>query len=222
MSTKNKDPELGSNKNDPWDEFYVIAEHWQSNLRFYQDHLRFLHHLIDTYDRWISKPENLDMVRKLRKDLFALNKRNEDLLEKTGKHLTQLGRMVEDQNKNDMEIIKREQEHLEAEITDLLRSFRQNRKEVFALIDSEELAGKLKPGKKNTMNDLRPLLKEITDLTTKIGTDYPEVYQFINEEPLTLPVVPHPEMGEKQLKDYLHSLQLVLKHHLETHKNKRL
>lgn len=70
------------------------------------------------------------------------------------------------------------------------------------------------------MNDLRPLLKEITDLTTKIETDYPEVYRFIDEEPLTLPVAPHPEMGEKQLKDYLQSLQQLLKHHLETHKNK--
>jgi len=65
-----------------------------------------------------------------------------------------------------------------------------------------------------------PLVKEITDLTTKIETDYPEVYRFINEEPLTLTVAPYPEMGEKQLKDYLQSLQQLLKYHLETHKKK--
>ncbi|TLP81800.1 hypothetical protein [Maribacter sp. ACAM166] len=67
------------------------------------------------------------------------------------------------------------------------------------------------------MKNSKQILEEITTLTTKIETDYPELYRYLDEEPLTLPEKPHPKMDEEQLNDYLESLQQLLKHHLETH-----
>ncbi|MCK0144916.1 hypothetical protein MWU78_04555 [Arenibacter sp. F26102] len=131
-------------KEGPWYELYVLTEHWKSDLEFYRDDLRFLHHLIDKYFMWITKPENLDMVKELKAGLFDLKKKNRDLLEKVGRHKNTLGHMVENHNKADAGIIRTEHEHLEEEVENFVKKFRSNRKEVFAItefiIDSESLA----------------------------------------------------------------------------------
>jgi hypothetical protein len=68
------------------------------------------------------------------------------------------------------------------------------------------------------MNQLKNLLREITDLTLEIETRYPELYRFLDENPLTLPVSSHPHIDKAVLQEYLQGLQDLLRHHLETHK----
>lgn len=68
------------------------------------------------------------------------------------------------------------------------------------------------------MNTLQALLAEIFKLTKIIETNYPELYQFLDENPLTIPSESHPTIDEKILKEYLESLKQLLKHHLETRK----
>ncbi len=68
------------------------------------------------------------------------------------------------------------------------------------------------------MNTPKKLISEITEITTNIETNYPELYKFIEEQPITIPVSNHPETDEKTLQDYLDSLKQLLNHHLETHK----
>ncbi len=68
------------------------------------------------------------------------------------------------------------------------------------------------------MNELKNLLQEITALTNDIETNYPELYRYLDENPLTLPVVSHPHIDKKVLQEYLQGLKELLKHHLETHK----
>ena len=144
MSSSEYSDETEFLKDGPWDELYVITQYWKSDLEFYRDDLRFLHHLIDKYFMWITKPENLILVKELKKELFELNGRSKDLLEKVAKHRIQLGYLVEDPNKSDAGIIKTEHEHLEEELGTFLKQFRKNRKEVFKIteyiIDSEKLA----------------------------------------------------------------------------------
>lgn len=135
--------ELQFVKDGPWSELYALTDHWKSDLEFYKDDLRFLHHLIEKYYMWITKPENLDMVKELKVGLFNLKTKCRDLLEKVGRHRTHLGQMVEDYKKADASIIIREHEHLEEEVAHFVTLFRSNRKEAFAItefiIDSESL-----------------------------------------------------------------------------------
>lgn len=70
------------------------------------------------------------------------------------------------------------------------------------------------------MNDLRKVLGEISHLTADIETNYPELYRSLEENPLTIPAKRHPHVNKEDLKDYLESLRQLIKHHLETHKNK--
>ncbi|GER58116.1 hypothetical protein [Patiriisocius marinus] len=71
------------------------------------------------------------------------------------------------------------------------------------------------------MKDLQKIMQDITQLTTNIETNYPELYQFLDENPMTLPVSEHPHMDKKVMQEYLESLKQLLHHHLETHKSKK-
>ena len=135
MSDTKYSKEIDFLKDGPWDELYVLTGHWKSDLEFYRDDLRFLHHLIDKYFIWITKTENLKLVKNLKQGLSELNKQCKDLIDKVGKHRIQLGYLVEDPNKADAGIIKTENEHLEEEMAQFILSFRKNRKEVFTITE---------------------------------------------------------------------------------------
>ncbi len=61
------------------------------------------------------------------------------------------------------------------------------------------------------------LLEEITNLTYRIEKEYPELYQFLDENPMTLPTEAHPEVNTKVLKDYLEDLKQILARYKATH-----
>lgn len=132
-----------------WGELYVLAEHWKSDLLFYKDDLRFLHHLIDKYFIWITKAENLAMVKEIKTDLLKLGSSCDDLLDKIGKHNIQMGYLVEKPKRQDAGVVALEHQHLEQEITHFVKTFRINRKEVFAIteyiMDSEAFYSIMEP-----------------------------------------------------------------------------
>lgn len=70
----------------------------------------------------------------------------------------------------------------------------------------------------NIMKELKKLNEEITRLTLKIESDYPELYRYLDENPMTLPTGSHPEIEKEVLSKYLQSLKEQLRHHMETHK----
>lgn len=125
-----------------WEELYVLAEHWKSDLLFYKDDLRFLHHLIDKYFIWITKAENMAMVKAIKTDIVKLGTTCDDLLDKVGKHIIQMGYLVEKPKRQDAGVVAMEHQHLEQEISLFVKTFRNNRKEVFSIteyiMDSEE------------------------------------------------------------------------------------
>jgi hypothetical protein len=70
------------------------------------------------------------------------------------------------------------------------------------------------------MSQLQSIENKIIKLTTLIETMYPELYKFLEENPLTIPSVNHPNINTKVMEDYMESLEQLLKHHIETHKTK--
>lgn len=127
-----------------WEELYVLTNHWKSDLEFYRDDLSFLYHLVNKYFLWITKSENIDIVKELKNSLFGMKEKVKELLDTTEEHGVRLGYLVENPNYADHDFMKKEHAHLEEEIAQYVKSFRNNRKEVFKIteyiIDSEELA----------------------------------------------------------------------------------
>lgn len=68
------------------------------------------------------------------------------------------------------------------------------------------------------MTNSMSIVTKITQLTSNIETNYPELYRILDENPLTLPNQSHPNLDLNTLTVYLESLKQLLKHHLETHK----
>ncbi|MBK5210508.1 MAG: hypothetical protein JJE44_13550 [Flavobacteriaceae bacterium] len=66
------------------------------------------------------------------------------------------------------------------------------------------------------MKNEQKLLSEISKLTKKIETDYPEIYQFLDEIPVTIPSEKDPDINNKVLRDYLESLKQLIKNYVET------
>ncbi len=68
------------------------------------------------------------------------------------------------------------------------------------------------------MNNLQNTLKEISQLTITIETDYPELYKYLDENPMTIPSEANPSIDKKILQEYLESLRQLVKNHIETRK----
>ncbi|WP_055436915.1 hypothetical protein [Lacinutrix algicola] len=70
------------------------------------------------------------------------------------------------------------------------------------------------------MKNLHNILNQITQLTSNIETNYPELYRSLDENPITLPVSKHPQIDKKVMEEYLESLKDLLERYLEEEKNK--
>jgi hypothetical protein len=131
-----------------WQELYILTDHWKSDLDFYKDDLRFLHHLIDKYIIWITKDDNLNLVKDIEKNLFEIKKKSLDLMKELSTHQENLGLMVENPVQSSNPQFLKDHEVLEEKVSNFVKLFRSNRKEVFKIteyiIDSEELPDILK------------------------------------------------------------------------------
>lgn len=71
------------------------------------------------------------------------------------------------------------------------------------------------------MKNLNSLLREITQLTGNLESNYPELYRFLDENPMTIPNEGRPEMNREALESYLESLKHLLRDHLESHQARK-
>lgn len=58
---------------------------------------------------------------------------------------------------------------------------------------------------------------KILKITLAIGSDFPELLDYLNEMPVTIPDVPSPEMNKKALFEYYNSLESILTEYLPNH-----
>ncbi|MGB5239000.1 MAG: hypothetical protein WBM43_12990 [Flavobacteriaceae bacterium] len=148
MNTTDKSTKVNLAADPKWQELYVLSEHWQSDLEFYKDDLRFLHHLVDKYMIWITKSENLEMVREIMLSVFELQKRCTELISEVATHKHNLASLEKDATEELWEKVKTGHGEMEMAIYNFVKEFRANRKEVFRIteyiVDSEELSNLLK------------------------------------------------------------------------------
>ncbi|WP_338732293.1 hypothetical protein [Mangrovimonas cancribranchiae] len=67
------------------------------------------------------------------------------------------------------------------------------------------------------MKTTQDLLQEISTLTRDIESNYPELYKYLDENPITIPNMEHPNIDNKALEDYLSSLKALVKKYQEEH-----
>ena len=126
-----------------WQELYILTKHWKSDLLFYKDDLKFLHHLIDKYFIWITQKDNLEEVQTIGKVILEDAKACESLLKKVEEHLSHLASLIENPFKENSSECRDKHEELEDEIAQFVKKVRENRKELFTItehvLESEQL-----------------------------------------------------------------------------------
>lgn len=118
-----------------WESLYVLTEHWISDLRFYEDDLKFFRNLIDKYFIWINEKEHQLEVEKIRHAVIELSKRASEIQKKTLKHLGNLASIIKEPFSHDSDKFRDEHQVLEDEISDFIKTCRNQRKDVFAVIE---------------------------------------------------------------------------------------
>ena len=125
-----------------WEELYALTQHWASDLAFYGDDLRFLHHLLKSYYMWLFLEERADEGSQIAKRLLALETRLGALARQTQEHLNHLAELLEDPFKHDSRKFRNDHAVLEEEITHFVKDFRACKKEALTLskplVSSEE------------------------------------------------------------------------------------
>ena len=143
MSDFRKRPKDNFIQETDWQELYVLTNHWKSDLLFYKDDLRFLHHLIDKYFIWITKKDNLAEVQKVGRHILEDENICDQLLEKITKNSSHLADLIDDPYKYDSNVFREKHQDLEDKIAVFIKTVRKNRKQLFAvtehILDSEQL-----------------------------------------------------------------------------------
>lgn len=87
------------------------------------------------------------MVREIGVGLLEMENESSILLEKVNKHLQHLAELIENPIANDSQTFRAEHEKLEDDLSNFVKAFRKDRKEVFTIteyiIDGEEIAPRL-------------------------------------------------------------------------------
>lgn len=118
-----------------WDELYVLTEHWMSDLYFYADDLKFFRHLIDKYFIWINQQEHQKEVERILHAVIELTDKAQDLLKKTEEHKGHIKDIIEEPFTYDSQKFREEHQKLEDEISNFIKGCRNQRKEVFSVIE---------------------------------------------------------------------------------------
>ncbi len=139
-----KRPKINYSPLEDWNEIHVLARHWQSDLEFYGDEIRFLCGLIDKYFIWLSEDENINLVRALSEKLLKLSTERKELSEKISAHLSQLARVIENVFPREEAQFRNEHVQLESRLSDFLKTFREVKKQVFAVTEQVMEEEKLK------------------------------------------------------------------------------
>ncbi len=126
-----------------WQELYILSKHWKSDLQFYKEDLRFLHRLINKYFIWLSKSENIEMVRRIEVNVNKIGRSCDEVIAKVDKHIKQFESIDAYPEDRADKLFRIVHEQLEDQISDFVKVFRENRKEVFKIteyvVDSEQL-----------------------------------------------------------------------------------
>ncbi|HAT65504.1 MAG TPA: hypothetical protein DCS66_13040 [Flavobacteriaceae bacterium] len=67
------------------------------------------------------------------------------------------------------------------------------------------------------MKKIQKLTQEINELTVRIEQKYPELYRYLDENPITIPVDDEAKPTHKSFADYLESLKSILEKYMESH-----
>jgi hypothetical protein len=118
-----------------WQSMFVLAGHWQSDLKFFRDELAFFQKLIDKYFVWLIEEKNIGDTRRFASALTTLERRRSSLEEDVSRHLVRLGNLTQNPFVQNGQESRDQHALLEKSSADFAKAFRDLKKQVFQLTE---------------------------------------------------------------------------------------
>ena len=118
-----------------WQELHALTTHWQSDMVFFGDELRFIDLLIDKYFTSLVDKENIAVTKDVAAKLSDIKKTYESLHQKVLKHLRHIENLMVDPFATDASAFRNEHATLEDELVAFVKNFRDIKQRVFQLTD---------------------------------------------------------------------------------------
>jgi hypothetical protein len=118
-----------------WQELHALTTHWQSDMVFFGDELRFIDLLIDKYFTSLVDNENIAVTKDVAAKLSDIKKTYESLYQKILKHLRHIENLMVNPFALDVSAFRNEHATLEDELVAFVKNFRDIKQRVFQLTD---------------------------------------------------------------------------------------
>jgi uncharacterized protein YdcH (DUF465 family) len=138
------EPGPGLPEEELWTSFYSVAQHWQSDIKFFEDELVFFRLLIDKNLSLLIEASNIEQTRTMAAHVTKLEKDRVALADQISKHLKHIATLIENSFPQDARQLKDEHAKLESAFAEFVKNFRSVKSEVFKLNEQVVHSDKVK------------------------------------------------------------------------------
>lgn len=123
---------------------YAVTQHWQSDVKFFEDELNFFRLLIDKHLLLLIDPKNIETTRSMVSQVFDLEKERTTLEERITLHTQHLTDLVENPFVQNLQDYKEEHAKLEIDFPVFVKKFRTVKSAVFKITENVIHSDKVK------------------------------------------------------------------------------
>lgn len=118
-----------------WEKMQVLTEHWQADLKFFQDEIRFLDNLISKYFLWLIEEDNIKETRLIATQLSALENKRQKHERAVIQHQKSYHDLIENPFSHDSQKYMKEHASLESAIAAFVTQFKNLKRDTFELTE---------------------------------------------------------------------------------------
>jgi len=118
-----------------WQELHVLTSHWQSDMAFFADELRFIDLLFDKYFNALIEPENMEETKSVASKLTNLKSDRDLLSSRIAGHLHHIKEFMTSPSPQNTPDFLEEHSSLEIDLTHFIKTFRDVKREIFSLTE---------------------------------------------------------------------------------------
>lgn len=118
-----------------WQELHALTLHWQSDMMFFGDELRFFNLLIDKYFTSLVDKDNIATTKIVAAKLSHIKQTYESLYQEVLKHLQHIENFMVNPTAVDASAFRDEHATLEDELVAFVKSFKDTKHDLFQLTD---------------------------------------------------------------------------------------
>jgi hypothetical protein len=121
--------------NAEWQELHVLTAHWQSDIIFFEDELRFLNLLFDKYFSALIDKENIEKTKVVAARLADIKTKHGSVAQRITRHLHHIEELMINPFAQDASAFRDEHAALEDDLAGFVKAFKDVKHDVFELTE---------------------------------------------------------------------------------------